>query len=126
MSKNILVILFVLLISTSCNSLHDKYNYPLKEVSLSNYENVDFKYRVVKNFEYKFCNGCLYTSCSGDDKFNLVERAIAEFKKENTLGKNQYLTNFDVETFAHIEKFFIVAGSTCRTVKMDLVEKIDE
>ena len=119
---SILFCLFLL----SC-SIQKNKNYPFNMMERQNYNKLNFKYKIIKSFEYKFCEECVYTgTCEGDYQHNLKEKMVAEFLKENTLKDRQYLTNFKIPEFPSIEKYFIFTTRVCRTVSMDLVEKIDE
>lgn len=130
MIKKFLILFFLI----GCTS--KKINYPLRMVSMDNYNSLNFNYIKIKDIQYNYCdsavalpvNSSTTIPIGSSNKYDIntiIDDSLIKYKTDNILQKNQYLINIEINRFSKF-RYFILYAKICDTVTMELVERVDE
>ena len=116
------VLLFVLILLSSCVKYNIIEKYPIKTITIDNYKEPDFQYTEIKNFEYEFCGkGILFYA-------NVPEWANIKIESVNKLNNEYQLKKDEIILISEKQgKFFIFPlfyAKNCRIVELKIVKKI--
>lgn len=120
MIKKFLFVILILL--AGCISIRYTEEYPIKTITINNYEKPDFQYTEIKNFEYEFCGKGILFYANLPEWVNIKLEAINKLKKEYKLNDNEIILISEKQG-----KFFIFPlfyAKNCRIVELKIVKKI--
>ena len=111
------VLLFVLILLSSCVKYNIIENYPIKTITIDNYKEPDFQYTEIKNFEYEFCGKAILLYVNIPDWYNIKIEAVNKLNNEDEI----------ILISEKQGKFFIFPlfyAKNCRIVELKIVKKI--
>ena len=116
------LLLFVLILLSSCVKYNIIEKYPIKTITIDNYKEPDFQYTEIKNFEYEFCGKAILLYVNIPDWYNIKIEAVNKLNNEYQLKKDEIILISEKQG-----KFFIFPlfyTKNCRIVELKIVKKI--
>ena len=123
MKKYIMFFLFFLIAGCSFYNFNE---YPLKNISLKNFENKKDNNNIIKakKFDFKYCNYLYFSAIENlnYDFENVLNQALVDFNKKYKLEKNEYIANIDKKITNRLY-IPIIYSRACIVINFEVLEE---